>query len=137
MSTEGRQAPASYPRLMDSVYALGMAASSFGLVMATAPLLQARTIWRGRSSEDVSQSFLAIIAFGAALWAVYGFADGNWFIFVPNVVAVVTNMLTLVLARRFAVAAPEGEAGQPSERPRRCVPIASTVSIHTPSADDA
>jgi hypothetical protein len=82
--------------------------------MASAPLLQARTIWRGRSSDDVSQSFLAIIAIGAALWAVYGFADRNWFIFVPNVVAVATNLLTLVLARRFAVAAPDG--GQPASR---------------------
>jgi solute carrier family 50 protein (sugar transporter) len=87
---------------MDAVGVVGLAASSFGVVMASAPLLQARTILRRRSAADVSQGFLAIIAFGALLWAVYGFADHNWFIFVPNVVGVVTNLLTLLLARRYA-----------------------------------
>jgi MtN3 and saliva related transmembrane protein len=86
---------------MQAVAVLGTAASSFGVVMASAPLLQARTIWRRRSAADVSQSFLAIIAFGAILWAAYGFADRNWFIVVPNVVAVGTNLVTLHLARRF------------------------------------
>ena len=87
---------------MHLVHLLGIAAASFGVVMASAPLLQARTIWRRRSADDISQSFLAIIAAGAVLWALYGFADRNWFVFVPNVVAFTTNLLTLQLARRFA-----------------------------------
>jgi MtN3 and saliva related transmembrane protein len=109
---------------MQAVDVFGMAAASFGVVMASAPLLQARTIWLRRSADDVSQSFLAIIAFGAVLWALYGFADRNWFIFVPNVVAVVTNLLTLHLARRFA-GPPLGETERPpANRPR--TPLSDT-----------
>ena len=87
---------------MEAVDVFGMAAASFGVVMASAPLLQARQIRIRRSADDVSQSFLAIIAFGAVLWAVYGLADANWFVLVPNFVAVFTNLWTLRLARRFA-----------------------------------
>jgi MtN3 and saliva related transmembrane protein len=87
---------------MALVDVLGMAAASFGVAMASAPLLQARTIWRRRSADDVSQAFLVIIAIGAFLWALYGLADRNWFIVVPNVIGVATNLLTLGLARRYA-----------------------------------
>jgi MtN3 and saliva related transmembrane protein len=87
---------------VDAANIFGAGAASFGIVMAAAPLLQARTIWRRRSSADVSQSFLAIIVCGAALWAAYGIADRNLFIFVPNVIGVATNLLTLRLARQFA-----------------------------------
>jgi uncharacterized protein with PQ loop repeat len=95
-----------------------MAASSFGVAMASAPLLQARTIWRRRSADDVSQAFLAIIAFGAFLWAVYGLADRNWFIVVPNVVGVATNLLTLRLARRFAGPRRADDGRTPTVRPK-------------------
>jgi MtN3 and saliva related transmembrane protein len=109
---------------MQAVDVLGMAAASFGVVMASAPLLQARTIWRRRSADDISQSFLAIIAFGAVLWALYGFADHNWFILVPNAVAVATNLLTLHLAHRFAGPVLAENERAPAKRPRS--PVSDT-----------
>jgi len=98
---------------MELVDVLGITASACGVVMALAPLLQARRVLARRSGADVSQPFLAIIAAGACMWAAYGIADANAYLVVPNVIAVVTNALTLGLARRFtkrrrAVRAPDG-----------------------------
>jgi uncharacterized protein with PQ loop repeat len=87
---------------MNAVDGLGFAAATSGIAMGTAPLLQARTIWIRRSSADVSQHFLWIILLGATLWLAYGVASRNLYLVVPNAVAVVTNALTLRLARRFA-----------------------------------
>jgi MtN3 and saliva related transmembrane protein len=86
---------------MSTTTLLGIAASTFGIVMAAAPLLQAQQIRRRRSSADVSRPFLGIIVCGAALWASYGVVLENWFIAVPNLLGVATNLLTLHLARRF------------------------------------
>jgi MtN3 and saliva related transmembrane protein len=86
---------------MSATTLLGVVAATFGVVMAAAPLLQAQQIRRRRSSADVSRSFLAIIVVGAALWAAYGLVLENWFIAVPNLLGVATNLLTLHLARRF------------------------------------
>jgi uncharacterized protein with PQ loop repeat len=86
---------------MELVDVLGISASACGVVMALAPLLQARRVLARRSGADVSQPFLAIIAAGACMWAAYGIADANAYLIVPNVIAVGTNAVTLALARRF------------------------------------
>jgi len=101
---------------MQLVDVLGVMAAAGGVVMALAPLLQARRVLRRRSGDDVSQPFLAIITAGACMWAAYGFADSNLYILVPNVLAVVTNGLTLLLARRFTGA--RGGAGRLRGRPQ-------------------
>jgi uncharacterized protein with PQ loop repeat len=86
---------------MQLVDILGAAAAACGVVMALAPLLQARRVRARRSGADVSQPFLAIIAGGATMWVAYGIAAANPYLIIPNTVAVATNLLTLALARRF------------------------------------
>ena len=100
MSRSGRPGALAWPG-MDLVSMLGLGAASFGVVMALAPLLQARQILRRRDGDDVSISFLAIIACGAAMWAAYGLAAGDPVIVVPNALGVLTNSATVALAWRF------------------------------------
>jgi MtN3 and saliva related transmembrane protein len=80
---------------------LGVLASSMGVLMALAPLLQMRRVLERRHSDDVSEPFLLVIGVGAGAWLAYGVALGDFFIVVPNVLAVLTNLATLVVVRRF------------------------------------
>ncbi len=77
---------------------LGVAAASFGLVMAVSPLLQVRRMWRRQSSKDVSLGYFAILIPGFCLWIAYGTARSDWALVVPNAVAVVVALLTVGVA---------------------------------------
>jgi MtN3 and saliva related transmembrane protein len=77
---------------------LGAAAAAWGVLMAISPLLQIRRMLARRSSGDVSISYLLVLEFGFFLWIGYGFALGNPFIIVPNTVAAVIGVLTMVVA---------------------------------------
>jgi MtN3 and saliva related transmembrane protein len=91
---------------MPTETALAFIASSYGVVMAISPALQIRKILQHRSSQGVSTSYQAVLLVGFALWLAYGIASDNWAIVVPNAVAIVVSAATIVVTRRFRLAAP-------------------------------
>lgn len=81
--------------------ALAALAAGWGVLMALAPLLQMRRVLERRSSADISISYLAVLQVGFSLWVAYGFALRNAAIVVPNSVAFVVGMATIMLALRY------------------------------------
>jgi MtN3 and saliva related transmembrane protein len=81
--------------------ALGVAAAAWGVLMAISPLLQIRRILERRSSADVSIAYLAVLQIGFMLWVGYGLALGNQAIVVPNSVAFLVGVATILIALRF------------------------------------
>lgn len=80
---------------------LGIAAASWGIVMALAPVLQIRRIIVERSSKDVSIGLFAVLLPGFTLWVAYGLASGNPVIFVPNAIAWTVDAATILVALRY------------------------------------
>ena len=78
-----------------------MVAASYGVVMAVSPVLQIRRMLQRRSSADVSVAYLAVIDVGFLLWIAYGIELGNLALVVPNVVAFVVGLATILVALRF------------------------------------
>jgi MtN3 and saliva related transmembrane protein len=81
--------------------ALGVVAASWGVVMALSPTLQIRRILRRRSSADVSVGYLSILVVGFFLWVGYGAAMGNPILIVPNTLAFLVGVATILVAVRF------------------------------------
>lgn len=77
---------------------LGVAAASWGVVMAVAPLLQLRRMLRRRSSADVSIGYLLVLLPGFVLWVAYGVALGDLALVVPNSAATLVGLVTLGIA---------------------------------------
>lgn len=80
---------------------LAVAAASWGVVMALAPLLQLRRMLRRRSSEDVSIGYLVLLLPGFCLWVSYGIASGDIALVIPNTVAAVIAGGTIAVAVRL------------------------------------
>jgi len=80
---------------------LAIVASTFGVVMGAAPALQIRKMLTERSSRDVSIGYFAILAIGSTLWASYGVSLGNLAILIPNVVAILADIATMLVAHRL------------------------------------
>jgi MtN3 and saliva related transmembrane protein len=78
--------------------ALGLAAASWGIAMALAPVLQIRQIVRRRSSEGISVGYLAVLLVGFAVWVAYGVASHDAPLVVPNSVAFVVMAVTIAVA---------------------------------------
>ena len=76
-------------------------ASSYGVVMAIAPLLQIRAILRSRDSTSVSAGYQRVLLFGFLLWLAYGIASDNWAIIVPNIVASFVSAATILVTLRY------------------------------------
>lgn len=81
--------------------ALAVLAASWGVLMAISPTLQIRRILERRSSTDISLSYLAVLQVGFTLWISYGIALGNLAIIVPNSVAFLVGVATIVIAIRY------------------------------------
>jgi MtN3 and saliva related transmembrane protein len=81
--------------------ALGVAAAAWGVLMAISPLLQIRRIFERRSSADVSVAYLAVLQIGFMLWVGYGLALANLAIVVPNSVAFLVGVATILIALQF------------------------------------
>lgn len=81
--------------------ALGFMAASWGVLMAISPLLQVRRMLERRSSADVSIGYLSVLQVGFTLWFVYGIAIGNVAIVVPNLVAFLVGIATILIAMRY------------------------------------
>lgn len=84
-----------------STTALAVAAATWGIVMALAPVLQIRRILRLRSSRDVSLGYLGVVTMGFVLWIAYGLALENAALVVPNTIALGVGMATIAVAFRY------------------------------------
>jgi uncharacterized protein with PQ loop repeat len=80
---------------------LAVLAASWGVLMAASPLLQIRRMLERRSSADLSLSYLSVLVVGFILWVAYGTSLGNLAIVIPNAVALVVGLATILVALRF------------------------------------
>ena len=69
--------------------------------MAVSPVLQIRKIVHHRSSRGVSVGYMSVLFIGFLLWLAYGIALGNWAMIVPNVVAAIVIVATMVVTLRY------------------------------------
>jgi len=82
---------------------LAVAAATWGIAMALAPLLQIRAIRAHGSSAGVSVGYQQVLLVGFLLWLGYGVALGNTALIVANTVATFTSVATITVALRFRV----------------------------------
>jgi uncharacterized protein with PQ loop repeat len=80
--------------------ALGVAAGTWGVAMAVAPVLQIRQIRRLRSSIGLSLGYMSVLLVGFALWIGYGVAGTDWPLIVPNAIAFAVMATTIATALR-------------------------------------
>lgn len=80
---------------------LAAAAATWGVAMALSPLLQIRTMRAHRSSKGVSVGSLQVLLIGFVLWLSYGVALQNPAIIVPNIVAAVTCVATILVSLHY------------------------------------
>jgi len=88
---------------------LAVAASSAGVFMGLAPVLQIRRMLRERSSAQVSVGYFLILLAGFLLWIAYGISLRNPALIVPNCVALLITATVITVAvrlRRRAIRAP-------------------------------
>ncbi len=83
------------------VTVLAISAATWGIAMAVSPVLQIRKIVRHRSSHGVSVGYMSVLFVGFLLWLAYGIALGNWAMIVPNIVAAIVIVATMVVAVRY------------------------------------
>jgi MtN3 and saliva related transmembrane protein len=88
---------------------LAVLAASWGVVMALSPILQIRRILERHSSDDVSIGYLGVLLVGFALWVGYGISLSNLALIIPNAVALVIGVMTVIVARRYRT--PVGATG--------------------------
>jgi uncharacterized membrane protein len=81
--------------------ALGVAAATWGVAMAIAPILQIREIRRRRSSLGLSLGYMSVLFVGFALWIAYAVSGTDWPLIVPNVIAFAVMATTIAMALRY------------------------------------
>ena len=69
--------------------------------MAVSPVLQIRKIVHHRSSHGVSLGYMVVLFVGFLLWLSYGIALENWAMIVPNVIAAIVIVATMVVVARY------------------------------------
>jgi len=80
---------------------LAVIAATWGVAMALSPLLQIRAIHRHQSSTSVSVGYQQVLLVGFVLWLSYGISLHNWAIIIPNIVAAIVSVATIVVSRRY------------------------------------
>jgi uncharacterized protein with PQ loop repeat len=80
---------------------LAAAAATWGVAMAVSPLLQIRAIRAHRSSKGVSVAYQQVLLVGFILWFSYGVALHNIAIIIPNSVAAVVSVATILVSLRY------------------------------------
>ena len=83
------------------VEVLAVVAATWGVAMAVSPLLQIRAIRAHRSSKGVSVAYQQVLLVGFILWLSYGIALHNWAIVIPNVVAAIVSVATILVSRHY------------------------------------
>jgi MtN3 and saliva related transmembrane protein len=92
---------------------LAVAASSWGVLMGIAPLLQIRRMLRERSSRDVSLGYFMILLAGFLLWISYGVAAGNLVLVIPNSVALLVGVALVMVVLRLRRRSADNRSPQP------------------------
>jgi MtN3 and saliva related transmembrane protein len=80
---------------------LGITAATWAVVMALSPILQVRKILERRSSRGVSLAYFGVLLVGFLLWLAYGLARHDVPLVVPNAVAAVVMVGTIVVILRY------------------------------------
>jgi MtN3 and saliva related transmembrane protein len=80
---------------------LAVIAAAWGVLMAASPLLQIRRMLERRTSADLSLAYLAVLMIGFTLWIAYGIAIANLALIVPNSVALIVGLVTILIALRY------------------------------------
>jgi MtN3 and saliva related transmembrane protein len=86
------------------VEVFAVAAATWAVLMAVAPLLQVRRMLQRRSSADVSLGYLFVLLPGFALWVAYGVASKDIALVIPNVVAFIVAVGTVACALHLRTA---------------------------------
>jgi uncharacterized protein with PQ loop repeat len=86
---------------------LAVAASSWGVLMGIAPVLQIRRMLREQSSRDVSLGYFMILLTGFLLWIAYGVAARNPVLVIPNTVALLVGVALVIVVLRLRHRHPE------------------------------
>jgi MtN3 and saliva related transmembrane protein len=81
--------------------ALGVAAASWGVIMALSPVMQIRRMVRLRSSRDVSIGYLVVIVVGFTVWISYGIALRNLPLIISNTLAFIVGVTAVAVAIHF------------------------------------
>jgi len=94
---------------------LAAIATSWGLVMSLAPLLQVRVVIRRRSSAGVSTAWIVVLLVGFVLWLGYGVANREWPLVIVNSVSLAVAGVTLAV---IVIHRPRADAAElPRELP--------------------
>lgn len=80
---------------------LAVAATTAGILMAMAPILQIRRMLHTRSSRDVSLLYLSMLEAGFVLWLAYGWSIGNMALILSNLASFSFMTVTILFAIRF------------------------------------
>jgi MtN3 and saliva related transmembrane protein len=80
---------------------LAVAASSWGVLMGIAPVLQIRRMLHEQSSRDVSLGYFMILLTGFLLWIAYGVAARNPALVIPNTVALLVGVALVIVVLRL------------------------------------
>ena len=83
------------------VTALAFVAATWGIAMAVSPVLQIRKMVQHRSSHGISLGYPSVLFIGFLLWLAYGIASDNWAIIIPNIVAAIVSVATIVITLRY------------------------------------
>lgn len=75
--------------------------STWAIAMAISPGLQIRQMLRTGESEDVSIGYFAVLVVGFMLWVAYGLSKGDYVVAVPNSVATLFGVATIIVALRL------------------------------------
>jgi MtN3 and saliva related transmembrane protein len=81
--------------------ALAIVAATWAMAMALGPVLQIRKMIQHQNSHIVSVGYFLVLFVGFLLWFAYGIAAANFALIIPNVVAAVVIVATIVVALRF------------------------------------
>jgi MtN3 and saliva related transmembrane protein len=81
---------------------LAVAATSWGVLMALAPLLQLRVILRERDASGTSKTWIAVLLIGFVLWLSYGISTGSVPLIISNTLSGTVALILLVTALLFS-----------------------------------
>jgi MtN3 and saliva related transmembrane protein len=85
---------------------LAVAAATWAIAMALGPLLQIRKMVKHEESRTISIGYFVVLFVGFLLWVAYGVAADNWALIIPNTVAAVVIVATILVALRYRRARP-------------------------------
>ena len=99
---------------------LAVAATSWGVLMALAPLLQVRVILRERDASGTSKTWIVILLIGFVLWFTYGVSTGSVPLIISNTMSGTVALILLVTAFMFSNSKGATEAGDESPDGESC-----------------